>query len=253
MRSEAPQASRVPQLRQLWKDAFGDTEAFLDTFFACGFSPDRCRCIVEGDRVVSALYWFEGTCGGQRFAYLYAVATAEEARGRGLFRTLLAQTEQVLAARGYDGILLVPESEGLGRMYEKLGFSPCTRVDVYRAAAEDGPGAVCRALSAQEYMVLRRACLPRGAVLQEGDWLPFLDAQYRFYRGADFLAAGQVYDGEFYAQEFLGPKAAMAGLVTALGAKAGRFRCPGTGRPFAWLKKLHDGCGAPEYFALAMD
>ena len=123
MTFEHPGSSHIPQLVKLWKEAFGDSDLFLDAFFAHGFSPRRCRCVTENGAVLAALYWFETTCGESRFAYLYAVATAASHRGKGLFSTLLADTKEVLKETGFDGILLVPENEALGRMYEKFGFT----------------------------------------------------------------------------------------------------------------------------------
>ena len=44
---ESPDRGRIPALRALWKEAFGDTDLFLDGFFEYGFSPNRCRCVVK--------------------------------------------------------------------------------------------------------------------------------------------------------------------------------------------------------------
>ena len=297
---ESPSRSRIPALRALWKEAFGDTDVFLDGFFEYGFSPDRCRCIVKEGAVLSALYWFEGTVEDQRFAYLYAVATAKAARGQGLFSALLQDVKRLLAAEGYDGILLHPADEDLARMYEKFGFSACASVDVRRVKAKKAPlckggsqagsltgGLICddavggrkvpeqslrhgeavpppftqgrlgcgaiREVFAETYAALRRAYLPVGAVLQEGDWLPFLNSQYRFYKGEDFLTLGQIYEGKFYAQEFLGNADCMALLLCALGVEEGVFRTVGESIPFVWYLPLTERCVKPQYFAMALD
>ena len=89
MRCDYPTAAQIPGLRALWKEAFEDTDLFLDAFFDRGFHPRRCRCITEQGAVLAALYWFEVNCGRQKYAYLYAVATAKSHRGRGLFGILL--------------------------------------------------------------------------------------------------------------------------------------------------------------------
>ena len=82
MFADYPQAEQLPALRQLWKQAFGDTDAFLDIFFSTAFSPERCRCVVTDGEVAAALYWFSCEADGQPLAYLYAVATAERFRGQ---------------------------------------------------------------------------------------------------------------------------------------------------------------------------
>jgi len=53
MLTDHPASHHIPQLRQLWKTAFGDTDAFLDSFFRTAFSPVRCRCILEEDRIAA--------------------------------------------------------------------------------------------------------------------------------------------------------------------------------------------------------
>ena len=252
MTADYPAVSHIPALRRLWKEAFGDTEVFLDGFFAHGFNPRRCRCITEDDAVLSALYWFEVTYRGQRFAYLYAVATAASHRGRGLFSALLADTVQVLTEEDFDGILLVPEDEPLRRMYEKFGFSACTTVDCHSVPAAEGAVSF-RETGPEEFARLRRKMLPEDGVLQEGEILRFLASQYRFWAGDGWLATGQVYDGKLVCQEFLGEETAMAGFVQAAGASAGVFRTPGNTEPFAWFLPLRGGCERPGYFALALD
>ena len=252
MTVEYPSAEQIPGLRALWKEAFGDSDVFLNAFFETGFSTSRCRCVTEGGKVAAALYWFGVTCGAQRFAYLYAVATAKSHRGRGLFSALLADTRKLLTEAGFDGILLVPESESLSRMYEKFGFAACTAVDTFPAEAGEAAAAV-REIGAAEFARLRRTFLPQGAVIQEEETLAFLATQCHFWTGADFLAVGQIYDGKLVCMEFLGSRAAAPGLLRALNVPAGTFRTPGGERPFAWLLPLHGDCGRPAYFGLALD
>ena len=252
MNSDYPKLHQIPQLRNLWKEAFGDSDVFLDAFFEYGFSPRRCRCMTERETVVSALYWFEVTYRNQRFAYLYAVATAASCRGRGLFRTLLEDTKRVLTAEGFDGILLVPESEALGRMYKKLGFECCTTVDRVEIAAGEILTDV-KEIGIETYAALRRRMLPEGGVLQEGEILHFLASQYHFWTGADWLATGQIYDGKLVCQEFLGNRDTAGGLVKALGANTGTFRVEGKTIPFAYFLPLGSDCERPAYFALALD
>lgn len=252
MNSDYPKLHQLPQLRKLWKEAFGDSDVFLDAFFEYGFSPRRCRCMTERETVVSALYWFEVTYRNQRFAYLYAVATAASCRGRGLFRTLLEDTKRVLTAEGFTGILLVPESEALGRMYKKLDFECCTTVDRVEIAAGEILTDV-KEIGIETYAALRRRMLPEGGVLQEGEMLRFLASQCHFWAGEGWLATGQIYDGKLVCQEFLGNRDTAGGLVKALGANTGTFRVEGKTIPFAYFLPLGSDCERPAYFALALD
>lgn len=252
MTFDYPAPAQICDLHRLWKEAFGDSDAFLDTFFDAAFSSRRCRCITEGSAVLAALYWFETTCGDQRFAYLYAVATALSHRGRGLFSALLQDTKKILTAEGFDGVLLVPETEDLGRMYEKFGFSACT--SIRRISACAGPKAIAlREIGAAEFARLRRSLLPRDAILQEGENLSILETQCHFWTGEEWLAVGQVYDGKLVCQEFLGDEAVIPGLLRALDVSSGEFRMPGKEEPFAYLLPLQPSCVRPQYFGLALD
>ena len=78
MTIDLPKPGQIPQLRQLWQEAFGDSDAFLDSFFSLSFAPERCRCVTEENHVTAALYWFDCSCHGGKMAYLYAVATGKE-------------------------------------------------------------------------------------------------------------------------------------------------------------------------------
>ena len=65
---DTPTAKDLPELRELWKEAFGDTDAFLDSFFSLAFSPARARCIRSDGGICAALYWFDCEYGGGRVA-----------------------------------------------------------------------------------------------------------------------------------------------------------------------------------------
>lgn len=252
MTVDYPTPPQICGLRALWKEAFGDTDAFLDSFFEVAFSSHRCRCVSKNGLVLAALYWFEVSCKDQRFAYLYAVATAKSHRGQGLFSALLADTTQILKEEGFDGILLVPESESLARMYEKFGFFSCTFIREFSAEAGNEP-VILHEIGPGEFVRLRRQFLPIGAVLQEGADLNFLSTQCHFWAGENWLAAGLIYDGKLVCQEFLGDDRAIPGLLRALDVPCGSFRGPGKEKPFGYLLPLHKDCLRPGYFALALD
>ena len=75
MEIDYPTGVQEPQLRALWQLSFGDSEEFIAGFFAGAYSPRRCRYAAENGNVAAALYWFDAEFRGQKFAYLYAVAT----------------------------------------------------------------------------------------------------------------------------------------------------------------------------------
>ena len=62
-----PTPEQIGALRGLWQEAFGDTNEYLDCFFATAFDEKRCLVV---DRADAACYWLDCTCRGQKIAYL---------------------------------------------------------------------------------------------------------------------------------------------------------------------------------------
>lgn len=249
MNIDHPTVSQIPLLRELWQEAFGDGDGFLDSFFSTGFCPDRCLTAWEDDRLAAALYWFDCRCRGERCAYIYAVATGKAFRGRGLCHILMDRLHCLLKEQGYAMAILVPGSESLFRLYAGMGYERFGGMEELRCCAS-APVAI-RQLSAQEYAARRRVLLPEGAVLQEGSNLDFLQTQASFYAGEDFLLCASIHGDSLFAPELLGNTDAAGGILAALGCREGRFRTPGQ-NPFAMVKLLSD-CEKPEYFAFAFD
>lgn len=245
-----PCDSNIPGLRRLWKQAFGDTDDYLDLFFGTAFSPGRSLCAVEGDTVAAAMYWLDAEWGGKRIAYLYAVATDEAFRGRGLCRRLTEQTHRILKDRGYSGAILVPAEPGLFEMYAKMGYRTCATVTEWEVLA--GEAMDLTELTAAEYAARRRAFLPSGAVIQEGETLDLLAGMGKFYAGDGVLLTAIRNGDSLWVPELLGDKAKGPGIVAALGAKTGKFRGPGKDIPFAMYCPFDD-TPAPTYLGFALD
>ena len=253
MTIDRPKQEQISALRGLWREAFGDTDEFLDIFWQTAYSPDRCRCITVNEEVAAALYWFDCLYEGSPIAYLYAVATAKAHRGQGLCRRLMEDTHRHLAARDYAGAILVPGEESLFRFYERLGYRVCSGVRSFSCDAGDAACAI-RGLGTAEYAALRRQFLPRGGVVQEGENLAFLADQAAFYAGEDFVLAARREGETLVGIELLGDPAAAPPAVHALGCTCGTFRTPGNEMPFAMYLPLDGGTlPPPAYFGLAFD
>ena len=251
MRIDYPAEDHLPQLRRLWKEAFGDTEDFLEVFFTDVFTSDRCRCVTEDGQVAGALYWLDCSAQGKPMAYLYAVATRKACRGKGICRSLMADTHALLRELGYAGCLLVPGEQALFQMYSSMGYRTCSQMQEFTCRSGDTPLPI-RKLSAPEYAALRQQYLPEGGVIQEGENLIFLEKLMDLYAGEGFLFCADTADGQVFCPELLGNADAAAGIVSALNASGGRFRIPGKGKDFAMYFPLSD-TPAPAYFGLAFD
>lgn len=252
MRPDHPHPGLIPGLRRLWKEAFGDTDAYLDGFFRLAYSPENCLCIGEGDIVHAALYWLDMTCRGERIAYIYAVATAKSHRGQGLCRNLMEKAHAILARRGYAAAVLVPENEGLSRMYGKLGYAPCCGISKMTFSAGGEPVSL-RRVGQSEYNALRNTLLPAGSVELGEKALAFLAIHAQFFAGDGFVLAGVENDGTLYGMEYLGdPKIAPA-IVAALDCREGNFRIPGNELPFAYSFSLKENAPKPTHLGFAFD
>lgn len=254
MRIGAPAKEQLSQLRALWKAAFGDGDAFLDCFFETAFSPARCRCVTVDGNVAAALYWFDCSLDGEKIAYVYAVATANAFRGRGLCRTLMEDTHRHLSTLGYRGAVLVPSEPSLFMMYEKMGYQTCSYRRRVTCRAEVGDITLTE-LSKEDYALERRARLPIGGVLQEGENLDFLARQARFYKGEDLLLAARREEGRLIGVELLGSSEQIGVITHALGCKEGVFFAPGDffDEPFGMFCGFDASFNAPSYFGFAFD
>ena len=237
----------IRPLRELWKLVFGDGDDFLDLFFGTAYAPERCLCIMDEDRAAGALYWLP--CDG--YAYIYAVATHPDHRGKGICRALMEAAHREIRAQGYAGAVLYPQEEGLRAMYRKMGYHHETHIRELRCAAGGAPVALHK-ISAVEYFAERRELLPTDAIRQ-GSPFPEIMESFGFYRGEGILLAATAQQDTLLAAEYFGPEGAAPGVLTALGCKQGIFRCPGEDTPFAMVHPLAEGAPLPRYFAFPLD
>ena len=252
MKIDYPVPKQYKQLTQLWQEAFGDTEEFIDGFFCTAFSPARCRCMVINKKVAAAVYWMDVRLGKQRFAYLYAVAVDKKRRSKGLGKMILQDVQAQLSLRGYDGVLLVPGSESLRGYYEKLGYRTCTYVQEFPARAGEMPVAL-RRIDREEYAALRAKLLPEDSGLEAEENIAFLETMAFFYRGENLLLAAHGENGRLWCPEYLGDPAQAPGILKTLNCAEGHFRTTGDTFPFAMFLPLKEGAQPPKHLSLAFD
>ena len=222
-------------LRKLWKTVFGDSDEFLDSFFRIAYSPDRCKYIEEDGEAVCALYWFDCEYYGGKLAYIYAVATHPNHRGKGLASRLMQETHDRLREMGYAGAVLKP-AEGLFPFYERLGYQTCGYIRRFTAVAGDTP-APLRPVSAEEYGKLRRSFLPENAVIQEGITLEFLSSFAAFYASEDAVFC--LFREEPVIFEYLGNPDSAPGILAAFGISSGEIPTIGKDIPYVMFFPLN--------------
>lgn len=228
--------------KALWSAAFGD-DGWIDSFFRTAFQAENTLAIFRDGQLAAGLAWMQTSCQGRKLAYLYAVATAPEYRHQGLCRELMANAQEALAARGYDGSVLVPADDGLRRMYAAMGYRNFGGVENLTLPA--GVSVPLREVTPEEYAALRRNYLPVGGVVQEDGAIAYLAQSARLCAGNSFLLAAT----EDEPMELLGNASQAAGIVGALGKPEGTFRLPGPS-PFAMFRPICDDSWSPAYFGL---
>ena len=252
MFADYPQAEQLPALRQLWQEAFGDDDAFLDKFFTTAYSPNRCRVVTLEGQAAAALYWLDCFWEDRKLAYIYAVATAEAFRGQGVCRQLMDRCHQVLSQQGYFGSVLVPAEPGLSALYEKFGyrhFGGMKPLELTAAAT----AAPIREITPAEYARQKAALLPPGSVTQDGAILDFLATYARFYAGDGILFSLAAEGETGWFQEYFGPVSSAGEALCALGLSRGRLRQQDGVTPFSMFRPLRPCDSLPTYLGIPLD
>lgn len=248
MNIDHPHAGNIPGMKALWGEAFGDTDAQIELFFATSFCPERSLCITENGTVAAALYWMDCAYSHGKLAYIYAVATSKVHRGKGLCRMLTEKTHEVLKSQGYAGAVLVPANEELFALYGKFGYEELSCMDTLRCAA--GGSTLLQKRTPEEFSAARQKYLPQGGVKQED--FAYLSGYASLYEGENFtLVCTETEGGKVLGMELLGDKTQASKIVAALGCTEGEFRIPGSGR-FAMFCAFAR-VPAPSYFGIAFD
>ena len=251
MNIKNPQISQIPELKNIWQNAFGDSGEFINSFFNTAFCPQRCRCITENEKIISVLYWFNCYLNKQKIAYIYAVATVKEQQNKGYSSLLLKNTLNHLKQNRYAGAVLVPGSESLFDFYEKQGFKTACFITENEVMPQ-GQKITINKIDKNNFTAFRKQFLKSQDVIQEDENLNFLETQVDFYAGENFVMAANITDGVLNAAEFLGDTELIPQIVFTLGCKKGLIRTKGKGKPFAMFYPLAK-IKSPKYFGLAFD
>lgn len=120
----------IPALRALWSLAFGDDGAYVDNFFHTYYRPDRVLVLEEEGQVRSMTAWFDTVFvvpgrGKFRAAYLYAVATHPDCRGKGLAARLLKGADEYFRTLSIPAVTTVPAEPSLHSFFGANGFREC--------------------------------------------------------------------------------------------------------------------------------
>lgn len=262
MRARKTVPGDLPALKALWKQAFGDSDAEIDAFFTAVYPSAFGFCAEEDGRVIAMLYALPVTLAEgeqtQKAAYLYAVATDEAFRKRGVCRSLMEYAERALQKRYLACLLLVPATETLAQYYETLGYTRQNGCILQTLRVETPKG---RALpvSVMDYAGLRETMLFETAHVRYPKVLLDYEAgRAKLFRlelgGGIGCAAAFLQDGVAVVEELLPDARYLPALAAELGAERYVVRTPGQGS-FGCMAKRLDGapCTEAMYLPFAFD
>ena len=251
----------IPAMQELWALAFGDSGPYVDNFFNNYYRPER-MIVLESEGIVRAMTaWFDTTFvipeeGNHRAAYLYAVATHPDCRGKGLAGRLLAWADEHFRTLDIPVVTTVPAEPSLHNFFGANGFEECFSHDELTASPSiPGPAPFAlEALEAGEYGALRETLLagfphisfPTDALIYQqgccsisGGGLYTADTGF----GPVALCAEGMADGRLLLKELLGQPSAcdtlLNHLIKLLPNFSGIYRIPGRNVPFGMVKYLN--------------
>lgn len=115
----------MKKLRGLWREAFGDTERYMDFYFQTKADRSSVFADFEGEELASMAFFtpYEGYYKGEKrtLEYIVGVATAEKYRHNHRMKRLLEKAISERRENGVDIVFLSPENP---EVYKSLGFVP---------------------------------------------------------------------------------------------------------------------------------
>ena len=140
---------------KLWNTVFGDSkqviESFLNRFF------DRVLLYYEDDILAGMLSLLPISNGKETGFYVYAVATDEAFRSKGIATKLIEYSKKLCGKDKF--LILVPASESLFEFYKKFGFYEISCLEKNIADINtDTEILSVSPISSTELLILRKEC-----------------------------------------------------------------------------------------------
>ena len=116
-----------PQLIDLWRTSFDDSEEFIKLFFDRVYKKENALFIKKDGKIVSALQMlpYVMTYYGTEISvnYIYAACTLPSERGQGLMRQLIQDAFKVMESRKVALTVIIPADPWLFDYYRDLGYT----------------------------------------------------------------------------------------------------------------------------------
>ena len=111
------------QMQSLWSEVFGDAKQDIDDFFVKLYDPALAFTHTADNQVVAMLHIVPLQRETERIAYIYAVATKEPYRRKGIASALLQSALRTIERGGFHRAMLIPADQHSAKFYEQFGFS----------------------------------------------------------------------------------------------------------------------------------
>lgn len=173
-------ASDLEAMKALWKEAFGDTDAFAEQAIL-KFAGEKNTFVCEEDGVlVSMLLAVPVTMQGEKGAYFYGLATKVSHRGQGKMRDLVAHVMQVLTQREVRFVTLIPAQSSLFSYYETMGFQKAFSLRTVKREIQRNLWAQAEfdTVTARTLLELREAYCPNAVTLSLAQMMVVLGNLY---------------------------------------------------------------------------
>lgn len=160
-----------PQLKMLWDQVFGDSEAAIDFFFS-NRHQNQNMLVYEVEEVIAGMLTMLPVqlAFGQemyRGRYIYAVATAPAYRRQGISSQLLLYCHNWMEKNGEIAAVLTPASDSLFAFYEKRGYSTAFYIETTTLRPPDLPytcESICEPCLVQDFIRLRDAAFSESSL-----------------------------------------------------------------------------------------
>jgi GNAT superfamily N-acetyltransferase len=120
------QKGEISRQKYLWKLCFGDSDKFIDFYYANRYKQDETALLLQDGEILAMLTMLpvkiESSGRSYNAAMLYAIATHPEYRNRGYATLLIDFAHQYLKENRIAFTLLVPAGKQLFKFYQRQGY-----------------------------------------------------------------------------------------------------------------------------------
>lgn len=109
-------------IKEIWLKCFNDPEDYFNTFLTRFYSPECMLTYKVDNKIVSVFCIVPCISDLGNTAYLFALATLPEYRGKGYASKVVNETLKACEKMNFDVVVLIPAKKKLKDYYSKFGF-----------------------------------------------------------------------------------------------------------------------------------